>query len=93
MAWYTCTVNNVGPATDGTETSVPVVYINLTDTRTTPPAFVGQWFYAAEGGQNQMLAVALAAMNGGKHVQAGAVPPNSGGSPYTAISRLYLKPS
>jgi hypothetical protein len=89
MAWYTCVVNNVGPATDGTETSDPVVYINLTDTAN-PAAFVGQWFYAAEGGQNQMLAVALAAINGGKKVQAGADPPNAGGSPYTAISRLYL---
>jgi hypothetical protein len=64
MAWYTCVVNNVGPATDGTETNDPVVYINLTDTAN-PAAFVGQWFYAAEGGQNQMLAVALAAINGG----------------------------
>jgi len=89
MAWYTCVVNNVGPATDGTETNDPVVYINLTDTAN-PATFVGQWFYAAEGGQNQMLAVALAAINGGKYVQAGANPPNPGGSPYTEITRLYL---
>src|SRR5664279_1490432 len=90
MAWYTCSVNNVGPATDGTETSVPVVYINLTDTGNNPPAFVGQWFYAAEGGQDQMLDVALAAMNGAKHVGVSAEPPNSAGSPYTRIKRLYL---
>jgi hypothetical protein len=91
MAWYfKCIVNNVGPATDGTETSDPVVYINLTDAGNTPAAFVGQWFYAAQGGQNAMLAVALAAMNSGKHVQAGVVPPNPGGSPYTAITRMYL---
>jgi hypothetical protein len=89
MAWYTCTVNNVGPATDGTETTPPVIYINLTDTAN-PPAFTGQWFYASDGGQNQMLAVALAAMNGQKHVDAGATPPNAGGAPYTAITRLYL---
>ena len=49
MAWYLCTVNAVGPATDGTETNDPVVYINLTDTAN-PAAFAGQWFYAAEGG-------------------------------------------
>jgi len=93
MAWYICTVNEVGPATDGSETSSPVVYINLTDTGNTPAAFVGQWFYAAEGGQNSMLAVALAAINGGKHVRAGGDPPNAGGSPYTIITRLYLKSS
>ena len=92
MAWYTCTVNGVGPATDGTETTVPAVYINLTDTGA-PPAFVGQWFYAAEGGQNQMLAVALAAINGVKHVEVGADPPNPGNAPFTAITRLYLQPS
>jgi hypothetical protein len=92
MAWYLCTVNAVGPATDGTETNDPVVYINLTDTAN-PAAFAGQWFYAAQGGQNQMLAVALAAMNGGKHVQVGGDPPNSGGSPYTQITRLYLNAS
>jgi hypothetical protein len=90
---YTCIVNCVGPATDGTETNDPVVYINLTDTGNNPAAFVRQWFYAAEGGQDQMLDVALAAMNGGKHVQAAAEPPNSGGSPYTRIARLNLNPS
>ena len=92
MAWYNCIVNNVGPATDGTETSSPVVYLNLTDAAN-PPAFIGQWFYVAEGGQNQMLAVALAAMNGGKSVQAATVPPNPGGSPYTSVFRLYLNAS
>jgi hypothetical protein len=90
MSWYTCTVNSVGPATDGTETTPPVVYINLTDTANSP-AFTGQWFYASDGGQNQMLAVALAAINGAKHVEVGAFPPNPEGTPATAITRLYLE--
>lgn len=87
MPWYTCTVNEVGPATDGTETPDPVVYINLTDTA---GSFANQWFYAAAGGQNQMLAVGLAAINGQRHVEAGATAPNAGGSPYTAVTRMYL---
>jgi hypothetical protein len=87
MPWYTCNVNNVGPATDGTETADPVVYINLTDTA---GSFNEQWFYAANGGQNQMLAVALAAMNGQKRVNVAATAPNAGGSPYTSVTRMYL---
>lgn len=90
MPWYTCNVNTVGPATDASETSAPVVYINLTDTGNNPATFTGQWFYVADGGQNQMLAVALAAVNGAKKVQVAADPPNPGGSPYTKITRFYL---
>ena len=92
MAWYTCTVNSAGPATDGTETSDPVVYINLTDTAPSS-AFTAQWFYAGETGQTLMLAVAIAALNSGKHVEVGAYPPNPSGSPYTEITRFYLKSS
>ena len=52
MAFFSCIVNEVGPAADGTETSAPVIYINLTDTG---GSFANQWFYAAEGSQAQML--------------------------------------
>jgi hypothetical protein len=84
MAWLNCIVNLIGPAADGTETSDPVVYINLTDTQ---GSFTGQWFYAAEGSQTQMLAVGLTAMNTNRQVQAGLVDPTT---PYTAVERMYL---
>jgi hypothetical protein len=88
MPWYTCAVNEVGPATDGTETSAPVLYINLTDTGN-PSTFSGQWFFAAEGGQNPMLAVALAAMNGGKHVEVAALS-SAPSTAFIEIQRMYL---
>jgi len=56
MPWFTCKVNRVGPASDGGETSTPVIYINLTDQA---GAFNRYWFYAAENSRSQMLAVAL----------------------------------
>jgi hypothetical protein len=87
MPFYSCTVNEVGPAADGSETSDPVVYINLTDTL---GSFTNQWFYAAEGSQNQMLAVGLTAMNTNRQVEVAADPPNAGGVPYTSVSRMYL---
>jgi len=93
--YYQCTVNQVGPATNGTETPDPVVYINLTHSANSAgdgqPAFSGQWFYVAAGGQNQMLAVALAAMNGQKHVSVAADAPNAAMTPYTAVYRMYLQ--
>jgi len=90
MPWYKCTVNEVGPATDGTETPAPVIYLNLTDQA---GSFASTWFYAANGGQAPMLAVAIAAINGNKPVQVGADAPSAGNSPYTAISRMYLMKS
>src|ERR1700732_4600673 len=45
MPFFACTVNEIGPAADGTETAHPVIYINLTDTGA---SFVNQWFHAAE---------------------------------------------
>jgi hypothetical protein len=91
MPWYTCTVNEVGPAIDGAETPAPVVYINLTDTK---GSFANTWFYAANGGQSQMLDVGIAAINNNNHVQVAARAPNAGGStPYTEITRIYeLRP-
>ena len=41
MAWVTCKVNEVGPASDGTETPAPVIYINLTDIA---GSFANYWF-------------------------------------------------
>jgi hypothetical protein len=105
MPWYSCIVNEVGPAADGTETSTPVIYINLTDTQ---GSFTGQWFFVAEGAQNQMLSVALTAMNSNRQVEVATsyVPitvvgfPNRPGQTdrllpagpvqYPSITRMYL---
>jgi hypothetical protein len=46
MPWYRCTVNQVGPAGDASETPPPVIYINLTDAA---GGFANTWFYAATG--------------------------------------------
>jgi hypothetical protein len=85
VPWYTYTVNEVGPASDGTETPAPVVYINLTDTA---GSFADTWFYVANGIQNQALEVAIAAISSNKNVPAGAVAPGGGTS--TEIQRFYL---
>jgi hypothetical protein len=84
--WYACTVNQVGPASDGTETGLPVVYINLTDTG---GAFENCWFYAADGVQRQVLEVGTAAIADGRDVTVAAVEPYPGNSPYTQVSRVY----
>jgi PASTA domain-containing protein len=86
MAWYTCIVNEVGPANSGA-TSNPNVLLNLTDTE---GSFANNWFYAAEGTQAAMLTVGIAALTNGKHVEVGAEPPNPQNTPYSAISNLYL---
>ena len=86
MPSYRCTVNEVGPAVDGTETASPVVYINLTDIK---GSFANTWFYAADGAQNQMLDVAIAAINNDNAVDVVATAPNAGGSPYTEIARIH----
>jgi hypothetical protein len=85
MPSYRCNVNEVGPAVDGTETASPVVYISLTDTK---GSFANTWFYAADGAQNQMLDVAIAAINNDNAVDVVAAAPNAGGSPYTKIDRI-----
>jgi hypothetical protein len=87
MPWYTCQVTEAGPAADGTETTPPVIYIELTDQA---GSFSAQWFYAAENARDEILAVALSAISTGFSVEAAAVAPNPGGTPYTEISRLYL---
>jgi hypothetical protein len=102
MPWYSCVVNEVGPAADGTETSTPVIYVSLTDVQ---GSFTGQWFYVADGAQNQMLSVALTAMNTNRQVQIATsyVPvqivsfPNrtpdgrpDGVVQYPSVTRMYL---
>lgn len=86
MGRYVCTVNQVGPASDGSETPAPVVYINLTDTG---GAFENSWFYAANGIQQQLLEVGISAIAQGKDVAVGASEPNPGNSPYTEVSRIF----
>jgi hypothetical protein len=87
MPWYQCTVNEVGPASDASETSPPVIYINLSDAG---GSFANTWFYAANGIQNQALHVGIAAISGRKRVQVGATAPNSENNPFTEINRMYL---
>ena len=86
MPFYTCIVNEVGPAADGTETTAPVIYINLTDTA---GSFTNTWFYAAQGIQEQALDVGISAIEGPYQVEVAATAPNIGGSPSTGISRIY----
>ena len=66
MPFFTCTVNEIGPAANGTETPAPVIYINLTDNG---GSFVNQWFHAAERSKAQMLSVGLAAISTNKPVE------------------------
>jgi hypothetical protein len=65
-----------------------VVYINLTDIR---GGFANTWFYAANGIQNQLLDVGIAAIGGRKNVEVGATAPHlPDNQPYTEINRFYL---
>jgi hypothetical protein len=89
MSWFTCRVNNVGPAADATETPNGAVYVNLTD-QANPPAFQGKWFYFDNTSKTSMLAVALAAVSIGTTVQVGGDPPNAANNPFTRIWRFYL---
>jgi hypothetical protein len=84
MGFFTCTVNEIGPAADGAETAEPVIYINLTDTG---GSFANQWFYAAERSKTQMLSVGLAAMSTNRPVEAAIDTPNV---PYSSVRRMYL---
>ena len=84
MAFFSCTVNEIGPAADGTETPPPVIYINLTDTG---GSFVNQWFHAAEDSKAQMLSVGLAAISTNRQVEVAIDAPNV---PYSSIRRMYL---
>jgi len=84
MAFFSCTVNEIGPAADGAETAEPVIYMNLTDTA---GGFANQWFYAAERSKAQMLSVGLAAMSTNRPVEAAIDTPDV---PYSGVRRMYL---
>ena len=84
MAFFSCTVNEIGPAADGAETAEPVIYINLTDTG---GSFANRWFYAAERSKTQMLSVGLAAMSTNRPVEAAIDTPDV---PYSSVRRMYL---
>jgi hypothetical protein len=86
VPWYACTVNAVGPASDASDTPAPVIYINLTDTS---GDFVDTWFYAANGIQQQLLDVGIAAITDGKDVEVEANGPLPGNQPFTEVSRIY----
>jgi hypothetical protein len=86
MAWYRCTINEVGPISyNAGQTSIPNVLLNLTDTA---GSFANTWFQAPDGTQAAMLAVGLVALTNNKFLEVGADPPTDGSTP--AISNLYL---
>jgi hypothetical protein len=84
MPFFSCTVNEIGPAADGTQTANPVIYMNLTDTG---GSFVNQWFFAAENSKAQMLSVGLAAISANRQVE---VAINTPDVPYSIVERMYL---
>lgn len=88
MASFKCIVHEAGPVADSSDTPPPVVFVLLSDQA---GSFQKQWFYAANALQNQMLAVALAAINGQRFVTVDADPPNPNNTPKTQINRMYLK--
>ena len=92
LQWFTCTVNQVGPAADGAgaETAIPVIYVNLSDSS---DSFSSCWFFAAEQSRREMLAVALAALNTGRTVSVCVQTPNPGNDPYTPCYRMYVNAS
>jgi hypothetical protein len=75
--WYECMVDRTGPAEDGT------VFIWL---RHRGGKF-NCWFSATLGVKREMLAIALAAISGGRAVDALV----SGTKEYSVIERLYIK--
>jgi hypothetical protein len=86
---YFCIVNMAGPVTDGAEGPNPCIYFQLTDTAN-PPAFTTTWFYAADNAKNQMLAVALAAVNAGLTVYLWADTPTAGSNALTKVYRMWI---
>lgn len=88
MAWYRCTINEVGPISySAGQPSIPNVLLNLTDTA---GSFTSTWFQAPEGTQAAMLAVGMVALTNNKPLAVGADPPAGPDAPMPAISNLYL---
>lgn len=85
MPNYECIVDEVGAAVDGTETALPVVYVQLTDVG---GSFANTWFYAADELQELLLDAGIAAIGANKHVQATLTAPKAGNTPYTAVTRM-----
>mgnify|MGYP001820023714 FL=1 len=76
MPWFTCTVTKAGPAENG------VIYIAL---RATDGSF-NNWFQAVPNMEKEMLATALAAISGGKVVDANL----TDSAAYSTVNRLYV---
>ncbi|HDS16705.1 MAG TPA: hypothetical protein ENN66_08910 [Proteobacteria bacterium] len=79
-SWFTCTVDLAGPGPNET-------FVALTDLAA-EPAFVGKWFLLPQERAKMMLAVALAAINGGRQVVV-VVDPDA--NLYPQITDIYLK--
>ena len=77
---FICTVNQAGPSIDSGQ-----VQFSLTDTNKT---FSNTWFNAASPFQNQMLAVALAAISTQSQVNAWVDAPQAGNT--TECHALYI---
>ena len=75
--WYSCYVENVGPAFGR-------VYIALTDTSS---SFQQKWFLAPTGQEKEMLATALTAISNEKVV---SVYTDLSISPYPTILAIYM---
>jgi hypothetical protein len=85
---FTCTVNEAGPASNGTETQSPTVYFQLTDLGGT---FDHTWFFAANSAKREMLAVALAAVSTQSQVRADVdIPTGPDTNPHPQCYRLYV---
>ena len=82
-----CNVVWVGSNITGTNTPPLEVNIWLTATDGT---FTNTQFYFPAVAQNQMLAVAIAAMTTGKTVSASGTLPNTPNTPLMEITQLYL---
>jgi hypothetical protein len=100
MAWFNCTVNQVGVLNYG-GTPNPNVLINLVDAdypndKSNGGWPGGAWFSVSDGTQAAMLSLALVAVTNNKHLAVGADPPPLDGNgnpvdgPYPVISNFYL---
>jgi hypothetical protein len=77
-AWYTCTIDRIGPAGS-------TVYVMVSDTAE-PAAFTKKWCKCSEGLKNQMLAVGLTAFTNGQTISIRIDPAVS----YPTINNMYL---
>jgi hypothetical protein len=78
-AWYSCTVDMVGPGWG-------VAYIQLTDTAGTP-AFTNKWCVLSSTQEKELLAVVLTALTNDLNVMVYVDPAVS----YPTVSAVYLQ--